>query len=315
MRISREESYALTRPQLITTLREGSKAIAGIEQLMLKSAQIDNEINNAQAQYSAILNGFSNRTLLIIFIVSGVLLWILSKSFLLGLVVGAALTLGAKFGYQKLFANQLKAKADAFAEQNIAPLNQQKATVEKNTQLLADTDAFYNVVQLLPAEYLSSEATTSMVSLLETNRAGTLGEAINFYEEYLHRQRMEDYEQQKLEAAREATQAQIRIAQLQEQAIREQRQNARAMQNKMDTMISEQRRTTLAAEDAANEARLQRRLGAQVQKSAAGGSGKTVKCRNCKQPINPRALQCPYCGKSTDYSSTFGGIFESWMNK
>ena len=93
-------------------------------------------------------------------------------------------------------SQEVDAKYQVFANEHIAPkqalLNQQLQDINE----YLNTDACQWAGNALPEKYFPYPAIQTIIQYLQSCRADTLKEAINLYEEELHRMKMEDMQQQ-----------------------------------------------------------------------------------------------------------------------
>ena len=148
-----------------------------------------------------------------------------------------------------------------------------------------------------------------MISLLQSRRATTLAEAINTYEDEMHKRRLEDMEMQKVAAAQTAANAQVRAADAQQRSALAQEKSAKAMQ----ASVAEQKKAIRELGAAARDL--------SFQQSSSGGGGKestkgTVTCIFCRKRISNKASVCPYCGNHapTTHGMSPGEMLGHWFN-
>ncbi len=302
MRFSSTELSTLNKFDLIQVLQEGQTTISRAEQIQLEYNQVIDQINAVNAQSQVIANGNPKKKSVIVAAISGALGFILSKAAIIAVFIAAIVTAAFLFIDKRAFASKHQEEAKAYENRMLPPLEEKQQQLQQAAASLVNSDSYSNISQLLPEEYQSSETVHALLSLLQTNRASTLGEAINFYEDQQHRARMENIEMQKLQAAQIAAQAQVRSADAQERSATAQMSTAKSMKS----MVKEQRRTTDAINSASRGLSSQRQVQAVSSSESSRGM---VTCRSCKKKIDRHAQVCPYCGRDTDYSSTISGIF------
>ena len=107
-----------------------------------------------------------------------------------------------------LFSSKYKTKAEAYLEEALPPLEEKKRKLENGLNAIVDSDRYYNYKLLLPEKYSDYNTILELISLLQSRRALTLADAINAYEDEMHRKKIENMEQQKVLAAQAAAAAQ-----------------------------------------------------------------------------------------------------------
>lgn len=127
-------------------------------------------------------------------------------------------------------------RADEFYNSNAEPLKLEEE------QTIAEFDAFIeskehmDAVDYIPEDYRYPEAVEFFMRMFDTKRADSLKESINLFEEHLHRQYMEEMQQNQLE--------------LQNQQLQETRQMRSEMQNQSEYMEQISKNTKSAARSA-----------------------------------------------------------------
>ena len=99
--------------------------------------------------------------------------------------------------YAKVICDkEVEAKYQVFAQEYIAP---KRALLEKQLQEINDylnTEECQWAGNALPKKYFTYPTIQAIIQYLQSCRAETLKEALNLYEEEIHRQKMEDMQQQ-----------------------------------------------------------------------------------------------------------------------
>lgn len=109
------------------------------------------------------------------------------------------------FFIQKYLANWLKKNEEAYNKKYENEIKPQIEETQRNTDALtkkAEQFISENIhyIEFLPMQYRNLQAVTFMYLAVGNGRADTLKEAINLYEEQLHRWKLEEYAQEAAEA-------------------------------------------------------------------------------------------------------------------
>lgn len=90
------------------------------------------------------------------------------------------------------------AKAEAWYKEKIVPIDAQETELISVFERYCNTDAVTEARNIVPEEYFDSESVQFFLKMLNERRADTFKEAINLYEEYLHREDMKNMQMQQL---------------------------------------------------------------------------------------------------------------------
>lgn len=293
---------ALTRGQLVDVFQRG-------QQTLMKAAQAYEGVNQCaekekavQEQYVYISRGSQKLKGIIIGGVSFVLLWIILHSFFDGLIFAALLTVVALFADRKIFAQKYLEKAEAYRQSTLPAILDKKKQFEARYNELCAADDVYNLKQLLPKEYFKIDAINAVTSILQTRRANTLGEALNVYEDQVHRKKLEEMEMQKVQAAQQAAMAQQRAAYAQEQSAEAQKRSAKAVEQSVREQSVAVNNMNMAIRDLNNSQRAMQ----SKSRASSGGGAKMVKCGYCGA-AKIAGTTCPHCGHEVGAMDLFFG--------
>ncbi len=303
MRYTDEQLDALTRGQLVDVLQKGQQSLVLAAQAYDGVNQCTEKEKAVQERYVYISHGSQRKKGVVIGVVSFILLWIILHSFFDGLIFAALLTVVVLFADRKIFAQKYLEKAEAYRQSTLPAILDKKNQFQARYNEMCSTDDVINLRQLLPKEYFKLDAINAVTSILQTRRANTLGEALNVYEDQLHRKKLEEMEMQKVQAAQEAAMAQQRAAYAQEQSAEAQKRSAKAVEKSAREQSMAVNNMNMAIRDLNNS---QRAMQSQSRASSGGGGAKMVKCGYCGA-AKIAGTTCPHCGHQVGPMDLFIG--------
>jgi hypothetical protein len=98
----------------------------------------------------------------------------------------------------------IRSRSKKFCEiwnREINTARQQNKDILVKTNQFMNSEEFLFAKQLIPEEYFDSESVEYFVKVISNQRADGLKEAMNLYEDFLHKKRLEDYQKQQVELA------------------------------------------------------------------------------------------------------------------
>ncbi len=217
----------MDRDRLITQLTEAQKILEAINVAQDECDEILSVLEALEKKANEITNGSG-----ILVIIPGIGLAIIGSQFgsygfmqgVIGFLIGGiiGLVIGALID-SALNDKKRKAKGEAFYCENIEPLLEEKIKADKELEVLLNNEGYVNIAKFIPDDYLHLHAINWFKTAVVNMRADSLKEAINLYEEMLHKQRLEDMQKEQIEIANaslNAQQQQISIAKRQEENSR-----------------------------------------------------------------------------------------------
>ena len=286
MRFTDEQLDSLNRTQLIIVLQDCYQMLSRAVQVHGELKKVNGEIESIQKKLNAMNSDLSSKKI-VIGVIAVLFVGLFTKSMLIALMLGVALTALILYLDQKVLRLKRQEKAEEYRQRELPPLQNQKQQLEEEYAWISASDSWYNAQRLLPEKYLSLEAIEALISSLQTRRARSLSEAFDAYENQLYRQRIEEIEKQKLQVAQEAAAAQAEAARAQKRAAEAQAHAASVKEESAKRMAEQQR---------------------QVQRQAVEKAPKTQKmkeCSYCKMRIPMNASVCPYCRNECTFGSYF----------
>ena len=107
--------------------------------------------------------------------------------------------------YEHLHSDELEKLRQSFAKKNIIPLQDILRAQKDELQAFLESDYAVWANEALPERYLLPTCIRSIIDYVESRRADTLKEALNLYEEEIHRRKMETMQAQIVESTRKAS--------------------------------------------------------------------------------------------------------------
>lgn len=184
---------------LIASLQEAHEVICKIITLQQNIQQVSNqkaEIEKKAKEMVGLPNweGFLALGIAIYLWISGVAFWFsIIVFFILLLIISAIDTVTLE--------PKRKLKAQMYIENNMPPIEQKLAELSEEKDAIWGTDAASRMLELIPEDYRSPNAVQYFLKAIQNQRADTLKEAINLFEEYRHQQRMENLQQTQINIA------------------------------------------------------------------------------------------------------------------
>lgn len=102
-----------------------------------------------------------------------------------------------------IFEKPREEKADRYYKENVAPLLKKSEGLVKRLESLWNSDASIEAQKLIPPDYYSISAVNWLIKTIENRRADTFKEAINLYEDMLHKERVENMHEQNIALSKE----------------------------------------------------------------------------------------------------------------
>ena len=116
------------------------------------------------------------------------------------------------------FFSSNEERAEQYYKENMEIVDQQEAEFMAEFEIYCESDEVAFARHTVPEEYFDSDSVQFFIKMLTDKRADTFKEAVNLYEEYLHREYMENMQREQLSLqGQQLQQTQQLSAQMQEQ--------------------------------------------------------------------------------------------------
>lgn len=92
---------------------------------------------------------------------------------------------------------------EEYYNQKILPIKKELNQQEKVILAFMNSDEMKNLSDVIPQKYLNLKAVLFLLEVLQTGRADSAKEAYNLYEEELHREKIQEMQEEQLDYARE----------------------------------------------------------------------------------------------------------------
>lgn len=215
----------LNGKQLLDTLKRARDTIVFAEQLQAELEGIEKAIEGIKKKTKDI----ENKSGIITYVgtVISTLLGIVVFQFI-GLIVGI---IAGWFIFSIIDATvngkKNSEKAQLYYNENYPPLENKRNESLNKAKRFFNSAKFAEARAVIPDDYFDSASAEYLVKAVENKRAESIKEAINLYEEYLYRSRMEEMQKQQLEASQEAAKAQKEIAKAAKEQVKTSKEIAR----------------------------------------------------------------------------------------
>ena len=238
------------REETIVALKEIKKLYELIYEKAYEIAKLKQCIET-EKEAAANAYGFSGTAVTMIFVVTMVAFiwrWICG-SFLSALVVGVIAFIGVLFVasfFDSIFNSEEHEKAKSeYEKYNVTPLQNFLKSNEDAYDKVFKSESFIWAINAIGKEYFNMDTIDCFIEYLHKQRADSLKEAKNLFEEEMHRARMEQAQQEMLESARNTE---------------------RAALNTENAALSTERAAKIAAENAVKQTAIQRALYRELKK-------------------------------------------------
>lgn len=108
-----------------------------------------------------------------------------------------------------LFDNKRSANAQAYFDKQSALLENYRLSYSGDAAELCNSDVYKKTIELIPEDYFDSESLDWIIKSIENKRADSLKEALNMYEDYLHKNRLEEMQYNQMVATQQTAKAQM----------------------------------------------------------------------------------------------------------
>ncbi|NMA67033.1 MAG: hypothetical protein GX957_12500 [Clostridiaceae bacterium] len=211
--------------ELLDILKKAKDTIATAEKLQVELEGIEKSLEEIKKKTKDIENksGFITYLGTIISAVLGI-----SMFKFIGLIVG---TVAGWFVFaiidSMVNGSKNAEKAQNYYNENYPPMENKKNETLNKAKRFFYSPEFTEAREVIPNDYFDSISAEYLVKVVENKRADSIKEALNLYEEYLYRSRMEEMQRQQVEASQEAAKAQQEIAKAAKEQVRTSKQIAR----------------------------------------------------------------------------------------
>ena len=110
---------------------------------------------------------------------------------------------------------------EEYYNQKILPIKKELNQQEKVILAFMNSDEMKNLSDVIPQKYLNLKAVLFLLEVLQTGRADSAKEAYNLYEEELHREKIQDMQEEQLDYARETLREQQNQTKVQKRISRQ----------------------------------------------------------------------------------------------
>jgi uncharacterized membrane protein len=110
---------------------------------------------------------------------------------------------------------------EEYYNQKILPIKKELNQQEKVILAFMNSDEMKNLSDVIPQKYLNLKAVLFLLEVLQTGRADSAKEAYNLYEEELHREKIQEMQEEKLDYARETLREQQNQTKVQKRISRQ----------------------------------------------------------------------------------------------
>ena len=208
----------VTDNNLIAALRQTKKLLLSAEQLQNELETAEKAVKKVKSEFEDMKNRFGFITFIgavIGFIVGIIILSYIGS--IIGFIVGAFI--GSIINTKKNDA-KYEAQAQKYYDENYPKVETKKNEIIEIAKTFFTSQAFCEAQELIPSDYFDTGSIDYLIKLVENRRADTLKEAINLYEDYLHKNCIEEIQRQQLVAAQESANAQKEASKaLKQQAV------------------------------------------------------------------------------------------------
>lgn len=128
----------------------------------------------------------------------------------------------------KYFTPKREQKAELYYNKSMPQLLQNKSAVEEELKKLYSSKEAKDMMEFIPDKYQSVHAANFIYEAVDNQRADTLKEALNLYEEDSHRTRMETMQKEQIETARESLKKQREVLDTQRELLDEAKKTTEA---------------------------------------------------------------------------------------
>lgn len=110
---------------------------------------------------------------------------------------------------------------EEYYNQKILPIKKELNQQEKVILAFMNSDEMKNLSDVIPQKYLNLKAVLFLLEVLQTGRADSAKEAYNLYEEELHREKIQEMQEEQLDYARETLREQQNQTKVQKRISRQ----------------------------------------------------------------------------------------------
>lgn len=204
----------MKRDELIAVLTNIQRKLIHIGELIKKRSEISDEIAKEEEKAEKVYNALSpimEVFFWVILTVWAIVLFCMGDFSLLGnlffiVLGGIFLKLVLGFPDELIFNKTKNAKKKAYRKRHIKPLKISLKECNKKLETIFNEESTIWAIDALQEKYFDINAVTSILAYLVHRRADNYKEALNLYEEELHRYRMEELQQQILYNAEKTAQ-------------------------------------------------------------------------------------------------------------
>ena len=158
-------------------------------------------------------------------------------------VEGMALMFIPMIIFKKLIQKRGKNKAALLRAEKLPPLEQELSQRNENFEAVINSDEVAVLQKTVPQDYATIDAIEFMVTALMNLRADSLKEAINLYEEHLHRQEMLESQNQIIDLTQQNVAISQEMAANQQQILKNQQQQIKNQKKQIQTEAAILRKT------------------------------------------------------------------------
>lgn len=204
---------ALNRTELIKSLQEIVRILDVLKQKIAAAQATENEINELEKKGRKEAEALPKNWKIGIGIAAGIIFVLCLSddgSFMGSLILSFIMYFFIKILiisplYAKVICDkEVDAKYQIFANEHISPKQAVLAQQTEDINTYLNTDECQWAGNALPEKYFTYPAVQSIIQYLQLCRVDSLKEALNLYEEELHRQRMEEMQQQIVQSTAQA---------------------------------------------------------------------------------------------------------------
>ena len=116
---------------------------------------------------------------------------------------------------------------EEYYNQKILPIEKELKQQEKVIEDFIKSEEMRNLSDIIPQKYLNLKAVLFLLEVLQTGRADSSKEAYNLYEEELHREKMQEMQEEQLDYARQTLHEQKNQTKLQKKQYEVQKRISR----------------------------------------------------------------------------------------
>lgn len=211
------DASKLSGNELLVVLKRVKDTILSIEQLNNEMETTNKAVENVVEESKEKESQAGGITFIGIGI--GALLGI-SLLGIIGLIIG--FLIGFFVGYSidnKVNEQKYLEQSKQYYNEKYPDVEKRKNEIKNAAKVFFNSPVFIEAQEVIPRDYFDIESVENITKMIENRRADTLKEAINMYEDHLHKTRIEEMQKQQVIATQEAADAQKQTAQATQQQV------------------------------------------------------------------------------------------------